>query len=446
MVNTALETTGQLAGIGGLALGIFFLLVRQLLAKNIFPVLKPSQGLRLLTLLVILAWSVAIGGLITYLLAKYLDMHAEHGSTKVSFEHSPGSIGIVKDHASVTIHQKSPLPALSDKNVRAVVESVFPEPSQLSIFTYKIVKSDQARPLLFLISDRNKMRHFSIIKNIEERWQIVWEYREDSPVFNVASLEAIVCHEDDHFIRSDLLVTFDGCFPHNCSDSWGLLVYNVKINSGWVVRCFCDANEPNNKTFKIDYPKEHPDDLWTLFKFETKLIDYVRGHINLKEPNGYTEALKKMPNKRIIPFLYAWGEVSEAVLSQLPSSLQNKQIERIFCVDADGDGSLEWVVVVDRPDDRRVLIAKNNDIFELREDEGMDAPLFIARYHVPGESPYLLLGGYAGSAGCPFGAVYRWDGTKYRLFPKMKELLMTEFKMQNIEKCKELNKPVTSNQ
>jgi len=57
-----LKTVGQIAGIGGIALGVFLLLFRDVIRKKIFPSLTKEQGYRILVLFLILVWSVAISG------------------------------------------------------------------------------------------------------------------------------------------------------------------------------------------------------------------------------------------------------------------------------------------------------------------------------------------------------------------------------------------------
>jgi hypothetical protein len=65
METMLLKTVGQVAGIGGLGLGVFLLLFRDVIRKNIFPKFRDEQlAYRLLRLVVILVWSVAIVGLL----------------------------------------------------------------------------------------------------------------------------------------------------------------------------------------------------------------------------------------------------------------------------------------------------------------------------------------------------------------------------------------------
>jgi hypothetical protein len=58
-----LKTLGQVLGIGGVALGIFFLLFREVIRKSIFPTLKKDDAYRLLRLISVLIWSVAVIGI-----------------------------------------------------------------------------------------------------------------------------------------------------------------------------------------------------------------------------------------------------------------------------------------------------------------------------------------------------------------------------------------------
>jgi hypothetical protein len=58
-----LEVVGQVAGIGGLALGVFLLLFREIIRKKIFPKLPPAEAYRLLRLITVAVWSIAIAGI-----------------------------------------------------------------------------------------------------------------------------------------------------------------------------------------------------------------------------------------------------------------------------------------------------------------------------------------------------------------------------------------------
>lgn len=58
-----LKTLGHILGIGGVALGVFFLLFREFLRKSIFPMMKKDDAYRLLRLIAVLIWSVAPVGI-----------------------------------------------------------------------------------------------------------------------------------------------------------------------------------------------------------------------------------------------------------------------------------------------------------------------------------------------------------------------------------------------
>lgn len=58
-----LKTVGQIAGIGGLALGVFLILFREVIRRKIFPELPKPQAYKLLRLIIILVFIVTIVGI-----------------------------------------------------------------------------------------------------------------------------------------------------------------------------------------------------------------------------------------------------------------------------------------------------------------------------------------------------------------------------------------------
>jgi hypothetical protein len=69
MDTELLRKLGEALGIGGLALGVFFLLFRELIRKTIFPQLKKDDAYRLLRLITVLIWSIAVIGIAAWLWA-----------------------------------------------------------------------------------------------------------------------------------------------------------------------------------------------------------------------------------------------------------------------------------------------------------------------------------------------------------------------------------------
>jgi hypothetical protein len=70
MEPSILQTVGQVAGIGGLAIGVFLVLFKEVIRKNIFPQLGRRQAHGLIQLFMILTFVVALAGLGAWLLAQ----------------------------------------------------------------------------------------------------------------------------------------------------------------------------------------------------------------------------------------------------------------------------------------------------------------------------------------------------------------------------------------
>lgn len=66
METSFFETIGKIAGIGGIALGVFLLLFREVIRKNIFPNLTKPQAYKLFRLIVILVWTIALSGIVAW--------------------------------------------------------------------------------------------------------------------------------------------------------------------------------------------------------------------------------------------------------------------------------------------------------------------------------------------------------------------------------------------
>ena len=65
------KVIGQVAGIGGLSLGIFLILFREVIRKNIFPTLTKSHAYSIIKLMVILIWSLALVGVLGWIFLEY---------------------------------------------------------------------------------------------------------------------------------------------------------------------------------------------------------------------------------------------------------------------------------------------------------------------------------------------------------------------------------------
>ena len=58
-----METLGQIAGLGGIAIGSFLMMGRDILRKKIFPSLTKAQSFKILNTLILLTWSLSVIGL-----------------------------------------------------------------------------------------------------------------------------------------------------------------------------------------------------------------------------------------------------------------------------------------------------------------------------------------------------------------------------------------------
>lgn len=63
MDTSLLKIVGQVAGIGGVSLGIFLLVFREIIRKKIFPQLTKEQAYRLLRQISFYTWTVALAGI-----------------------------------------------------------------------------------------------------------------------------------------------------------------------------------------------------------------------------------------------------------------------------------------------------------------------------------------------------------------------------------------------
>jgi hypothetical protein len=62
MDDSLFRIFGQVAGIGGLALGVLMVLYREVIRRRIFPQLSQDQAYRVIRLIVVLTWTVALVG------------------------------------------------------------------------------------------------------------------------------------------------------------------------------------------------------------------------------------------------------------------------------------------------------------------------------------------------------------------------------------------------
>ncbi len=110
-----LKSVGQFAGIGGLSLGIFFLLFKELIRKNIFPKLEKDHAYKLIRLFSLLIWSVAIIGLFCWFSLEYKEQESKKKELNKTINttygaSSPVVIGATSDvNMQFNVNQSTPI-------------------------------------------------------------------------------------------------------------------------------------------------------------------------------------------------------------------------------------------------------------------------------------------------------------------------------------------------
>jgi hypothetical protein len=89
-----IKTVGQIAGIGGLSIGALILIFRDIIRRSIFPTLTNQHAFRLLTLILILTWSISITGIVAWAYVERLKTVAQGAGKRSSVK---VIAGLVKD-------------------------------------------------------------------------------------------------------------------------------------------------------------------------------------------------------------------------------------------------------------------------------------------------------------------------------------------------------------
>lgn len=66
MDTEMIKIVGQIAGIGGISIGVFLILFREVIRKKIFSKLTKKQGFKIIVLFLIFVWSIAIVGIVAW--------------------------------------------------------------------------------------------------------------------------------------------------------------------------------------------------------------------------------------------------------------------------------------------------------------------------------------------------------------------------------------------
>ena len=101
MEEHVLQAVGKVAGIGGLALGVFLLLFREVIRKNIFPTLSDEHAYRLIRQFMFLTFAVATFGIVAWTYVSAATAAGQNGPAQ----------GVTKDGAQPGEGTKPAVPA-----------------------------------------------------------------------------------------------------------------------------------------------------------------------------------------------------------------------------------------------------------------------------------------------------------------------------------------------
>jgi hypothetical protein len=119
MDSSLFSTLGQIAGIGGLALGVLLLLFRDVIKKNIFPMFKDEQlAYRLLRLIVALTFAIAVCGIAAWLATTWM---ARDSGPLIGEAHVAGDLALAEGDLIMAQYNQTFSSEL-DEDTRALVQ------------------------------------------------------------------------------------------------------------------------------------------------------------------------------------------------------------------------------------------------------------------------------------------------------------------------------------
>jgi len=92
--SSVLKVVGQVAGIGGIGLGVLLLIFREVVRKNIFPNLGQIQAYRIIRMIVMYTFLIAAFGIVAW---AYVQVGGKSTETRVVFPRQSPEAGII-DH------------------------------------------------------------------------------------------------------------------------------------------------------------------------------------------------------------------------------------------------------------------------------------------------------------------------------------------------------------
>jgi tetratricopeptide (TPR) repeat protein len=122
METSILKTAGQIAGIGGISLGVLLIVLRGIIRKRIFPKFKSEKlAYRLLRLIIIVVWTVAIAGIAAWV---FTTVSAQNSAATIAISNTEfsGDMHIANTEFILNQYQEIHGKPLEDKMLRNEIE------------------------------------------------------------------------------------------------------------------------------------------------------------------------------------------------------------------------------------------------------------------------------------------------------------------------------------
>lgn len=202
MESSILKIVGQIAGIGGLALGVLLLIFLDIIRKNIFPTLTMDQAFKLIRLIVIFAFLIAVLGLLAWI---YTLKPISPSSNNTSIQIEPGEKPLVVGTGDTPIK----IELVPPKTGREIPIEQMPDgyevwskgtPLEITDIYY-----DQQKKNLD-VKVRNNSQESTIVEAIKLR--IEYEYRRGGPLGASGTHEANIPKKDIETAKANKVPLF----------------------------------------------------------------------------------------------------------------------------------------------------------------------------------------------------------------------------------------------
>jgi hypothetical protein len=318
---------------------------------------------------------------------------------------------------------------VTEQMASSVVDRVIQEADKVHIRT--IVRPKDARPFIFVVYESGRDIVFATIKWRDGQWRLVRTIRDDLHNFQVSSWKLDVDLDSKSIV-------FSGCGPNQCGDVWGYLFYQFELDRGWLLKA-----SSNESGARITAPAGLPAVAADLFEFEYHFYGAKVAELELELDPSIDAAILVFPRKRVLaPLWKRNGKNSdkdrsiERLFACALGAPLDTTIERIYREDVNGDGRAEWLVqtAADSQSSQRLYSVTGASPRKLCEKsltveilsqvpptrgpgstKANPATLIIedprdvdsawtrlALYPIPGQLPYVLVGGYGGTGAMPF--------------------------------------------